>query len=147
MWLVQSSLSRPVLHHGPWSRTMEDRLFPWSNFMIHLPCSDFFKKSIYRVFGSLIRCESNVDHKEWPCTKSECAEFILIYVQKGRFWKEKKIQVCCLLLSSSTRPQKTFHYTNDYDIISLSWALVFFYWNTSLTSLTTKSVGSCQWIM
>jgi hypothetical protein len=32
---------RAGLHHGPWSRTMEHGLFPWSNLMVQLPWSQF----------------------------------------------------------------------------------------------------------
>ena len=51
---------RARLHNGPWSRTMEDGIFPWSNFL---------KKSICKAFGTLTRCKLSVDQEEWPCTK------------------------------------------------------------------------------
>ena len=56
---------RAGLHHRPWSRTMEDGLFPWSDLMVQLSWSSFLNKA----FGSLIRCKLNVDQEEWPCTK------------------------------------------------------------------------------
>ena len=43
---------RAGLHHGPWSRIMQDGLFPWSDLMVQLPWSDFLKDSVYKVFGS-----------------------------------------------------------------------------------------------
>ena len=46
--------------------TMEDGLFHGqSNLMVSFLCSSFFeKKSIYKAFGPLIGCKSNVDQEE-----------------------------------------------------------------------------------
>ena len=115
------------LHHGPWSRTIEDGLCPWSDLMV--PTSMIrIKRSVYKVFGPLTRCEPNVDQEEWPWTKKLMCLFIWIYAQKGKFWKERKYQVwpfSCLLLSSSSFPQKKFSLKIYYNYISLPWALRF----------------------
>ena len=44
--------------------TMEDDFFSWFNLLVQLPWSNFLKKSIYKVFGPLTRCKSNVDQEE-----------------------------------------------------------------------------------
>ena len=33
-----------ILHYGPWSQTMGDGMFLWSDLMVQLPWSNFFKK-------------------------------------------------------------------------------------------------------
>ena len=58
----------PVLHYGPWSRTMEDGLFQWSEFMVQLPWSDFLKKKFGKPWA-LSGCKLSADEEEWPCTK------------------------------------------------------------------------------
>ena len=58
--------------------------------MVQLPCSDSLKTQFYKAFGPLTSCKPNVDQKEWPCTKSERADFFLMYAQEGLFEKEKK---------------------------------------------------------
>ena len=93
---------RASLHHGPWSWTMEDGIFSWSNFhgLISL------KKSIYKAFGPLTRCKLNVDQEEQPCTKrndhapkSECAGFFFNICPKGQFWFKKNASLNVLLSS------------------------------------------------
>ena len=49
--------------------TMEDGLFPWSDFMIQTSMVLFLKESSYKACGPLTRCKPNVDQEEWPCTK------------------------------------------------------------------------------
>ena len=39
------------LHHGPWSWTMEDGMFPWSDLMVQLPWFDFFKNEFIKPLG------------------------------------------------------------------------------------------------
>ena len=95
---VHYSPLRAGLHHGPWSRTMEDGPCPWSDFMIQLPWSNFFK-IIYKAFGSFTRCKWNMDQEEWPCTKKwMCWFFFKLMFKKGSF--EKKKSSLTILLSS-----------------------------------------------
>ena len=78
-----------------------------------------FFGAIYKVVGPLIGCNLNVDQEIWPCTKSEYAEFIylFIYVQKGNF---KKNQVwpffvfSCLHLLFHLKKSLKFYYNNMY---------------------------------
>ena len=67
----------------PW--TMEDGLFPWSNF--HGP---IFKTNICKVFGPLSRCKSCVDQEDWPCTKRWMCWFFCNTRLKKVVLKEKK---------------------------------------------------------
>ena len=100
---------RVGLHHGPWSRTMDDGLFHgatwWSNF--HGPSS--WKNKIYKVFEPLTRCKSSLDQEERPCTKNECAYFFLTYVHKGQIWNIIPVlPFSGHLLPSSSLPPKKF---------------------------------------
>ena len=74
---LNSRSMRAGSHHGPWDHIMEDGIFLRSDLMVQHAWSDFFK-SIYKAFGPLTRCKPNVDQKEWPCTKSERANFFNI---------------------------------------------------------------------
>ena len=69
------TLLRAGLHHGLWSRTMEDGIFS----MVQLPWSDFKRIRIYKVFGPLIRCKLNVNQKEWPGTKKWMCWFLFFF--------------------------------------------------------------------
>ena len=42
------SLLRVGIHHGPWKMAF----FTWSDLVVRFPWSDYFKKLIYKVFGS-----------------------------------------------------------------------------------------------
>jgi hypothetical protein len=115
--------------HGRWLFSMV-RL-PWSNF--HDLIS--FKKSVYKVFGSLTRCKPPVNQEEWPCTKKWVCWFFLIYVQIGNFQKKiKKMQVWplfCLLLSSSSLPTLPQIKYIIITIFPCHGPLPFFYHSTS----------------
>ena len=60
--------------------TMDHEVGPWKMAFFHGPTSMvwFLKKSIYKAFVSLTRCKPNVDQVEWPCARSECADFFHI---------------------------------------------------------------------
>ena len=89
---------RAGLHHGPWKMAF----CPWSDFKVQHPMVRFLKKSIYKAFGSFIRCELNVDQEEWPCTKSECAYSVNICSKRVVLKKKSKfhhsLAFCCLRL-------------------------------------------------
>ena len=97
---TRNMISRGGLHYGPWSRTMEDGLCQWSEFMVRIPWSDFIKYTFFESLGPLTWCKSNVDQEEWPCTKKWMCWF-LIHAQKGQFIKKNQVwPFSCLLLSS-----------------------------------------------
>ena len=79
--LLVKFIVRAGLHYKPWSRTMEEGLFQWSNFL---------KKSILKALSPSLGVNRMWTKKNDHAPKSECADFILIYAQKGHFWKEKK---------------------------------------------------------
>ena len=131
---------RATSYHGPWSWTMEDGLFPWSNFMVQ-----FLKNSTYKAIGPFTRCKSNVDREEWPCIKKMnmlILEYIYIYVQKWEFWINK-IKVDHSLVFSFLHllfPQKNSlkFYLNN---ISLQWVLAARGDHTPLHFVTTCDNG------
>ena len=114
---------RAGLHHGPWNWTMEDGIFPWFHLVVQFPWSNSSKYQLdYKAFGPLTRCKPNVNQEEWPCTKSEWAEFLNI-CPKTVVWKKKfKFDHSFVFIFSS---QKYF-IKNHYNVISLPWALTFF---------------------
>ena len=57
---LDSTDHRAGFHHGPWSRTMEDGPFQWSEFMVRL----LEKKFSFESLGPLTRCKPNVDQEE-----------------------------------------------------------------------------------
>ena len=67
---------------GQWEMAFFHGPTRWSNF--HGPISK--KKSIYKAFGPLTRCKSNVDQEESPCTKKWMCWFFY-YMPKEYFWK------------------------------------------------------------
>lgn len=49
--LFFTSYLRASIHHGPSSRTMKDGLFPWFDFMVQLPWSNFLKIQFTKPLG------------------------------------------------------------------------------------------------
>ena len=122
MLTLHNSL-RAGLHHGPWSQTMEDGIFSWSNF--HGPIS---KKTIYKAFGPLTRCKPNVDQK-WMIMHQKmnvlvffnsCLTKAIVDFFKSKF-NHSLVYSCLHLLF----PKKFIE--KYYNNISLPWILVFFY--------------------
>ena len=106
-WLLEPSL-RVALHHGPWSRTMKDCLFIWSNIMVQFPWSNFLKKSICKAFEPLTRYKPNVDQGEWSCTQKWMCWFSNICPKMAFLRNTHVWPFFYLLLSSSSLPQKKF---------------------------------------
>ena len=79
---------RAGLHHGPWSRTMEDGLSSWFDLLVQLPWSDFLKHLFTKFLVPLTRCNLNVDQEEWPCTKKQMCCYIHTF-KNGSFEKIK----------------------------------------------------------
>ena len=82
-WSITSVALRAGLHHGRWHFSMVWLDGPTS--MVW-----FLKKSIYKAFGPLTRCKSNVDQEEWPCIKMWMCWLFLIYARKGQFCQKFK---------------------------------------------------------
>ena len=87
------------LHHGPWSRTIENGPFLWFDLMVW-----FLKKTTHKAFGPLTRCKPGVDQEEWL------------------FKFDHSFVFSC----SSSLPKKTFSLNFHYNIISLPWPLPIF---------------------
>ena len=99
------SLLRAGLHHGPWSRTMEDGLFPWSNFKVQ-----FLKINIYEAFGPLISVKWIWTKRNDHLPKSECVDLFNICPKNAFLRNNNKIWVSfCLLLSPSPPPPQIIH--------------------------------------
>ena len=79
---------RVGLHHGPWSRTMEDGLFPWSNFMVW-----FLKNVNLQSFWAPHWVWTECGSRRMAMHQKVSAMIFLIYVPKRQFWREKKIQL------------------------------------------------------
>ena len=128
------------LHHGPWSRTMEDDLFAWSDFMVR-----FLKKSIYKAFGPPSRCKLNVDHKIWPCTK-KCYFFLnlcpkWVVLKGGIFFKFWSFFLSSLVFIFSFPKKNSFKFFCNN--ISMSWVLAFSTEASFFASPTAKLVEPC----
>ena len=68
-------------------------------------------QTMYKVFGSPPRCKPNVDQEEWSCTKTECVDLCVVCSKMAVLKKKNKIEFdhsLCLVLSSSSLPQKKF---------------------------------------
>jgi hypothetical protein len=74
-WNISKLILRVYLHHGPWSRTMKDGLFMWSDLMVQLSWSNFFKdqftKSLSLSLGVNQMCTKRIDH----APRNGCADF------------------------------------------------------------------------
>ena len=92
---------RVGLHHGPWKMAFCHGL----TFMVSFLKKIRFAKPLGPSLGVNWMCTKRNEH----APKSECENFQK-YVQKAQFWKEKKKSLT-ILLSSSSLPQKTSHYT------------------------------------
>ena len=94
-WKLDSCSLRAGVHYGPWR---------WPFSMVRLDCPTsmvrFLKNKFLKPLGLTLGVLNQMwNKKNCYAPKSECADFFLIYVQKGHF--EKKIQVwpfSCLLL-------------------------------------------------
>ena len=84
-----SSTLRASLHHGPWSRTMEDGLYPWSDLMVQHPWFDFLKENQFtKPLDSWLGVDQMWIKRNDYAPKVNVLIF-LIYVQKRHFWKKK----------------------------------------------------------
>ena len=77
MWFIQSGAELcgeawGRLHHGPWSRTMEDGLFPWYDFMVQLPGSTFLKNQFTKSLGPSLGVNGMCTKRNDHAPKSEC---------------------------------------------------------------------------
>ena len=98
--------------YTPWTMKSDHGSWPFSmvQLMVQHPWFNFLENQIQSLW-TLTRCKLNVDRKEWPCTKSECAVFLNVCPKMAvleRKKKEKKRFDHCLVLSwsSSSLPPK-----------------------------------------
>jgi hypothetical protein len=95
------------LHHGSWSQTMKNGLFPWSNLMFQLPWSNFSKKQFTKPLGPSQGVNPMCTKKNDHAPKSECVDFSNKLLKKRSFGKTQVWPFFCLLLSSlSLLPKK-----------------------------------------
>ena len=80
------------LHHAPWSRTMEDGLFPWSNFL---------ENQFTKPLGPSLGADRMWTKRNGHAPKNECVLSYLNISPNGSFEKAKVRPFPCLLLSSS----------------------------------------------
>ena len=81
---------RAGLHHGPWSRIMEDDLSPWSDSMIQLSWSDFLKNKFIKPLGPSLSVNQMWIKKNDHAPKSACVDFCFFYIcPKMPFLKKK----------------------------------------------------------
>jgi hypothetical protein len=50
-WNAMRAQLRAGLHHGPWTQTMEDGLFSWSDLMVEHPWSAFLENQFIKSLG------------------------------------------------------------------------------------------------
>ena len=138
---------RASLHHGPWSRTLEDGLFAWFDLMVQLPWSDFLKNQFTKPLGPSLGVNWIWIKRNDHAPKSECVDLFFFNVQKGQFWKNSSLTILLsslvFIFSSRNYIPLSFYYNN----ISLPWALAFFYHITSFASPTAKPGGPCHWLL
>ena len=82
---------RANLHHLPWSWNMEGGMFSWSNLMVQISWSDPLKKSIYKAFGPLTRCNSMWTKRNDQASKGECVGFLNISPKLAIFRKPNQV--------------------------------------------------------
>ena len=137
----------------PWTMKSDHGRWPFSmvQLMVQHPWFNFLENQIQSLW-TLTRCKLNVDRKDWPCTKSECAGFFKCMPKNGSFGKKKKGKKkvwplsCLVLVFIFSSPKK--NHSKFLNIISLLWALAFFSTRAPpFTSPTAKTVGPCQRIM
>jgi hypothetical protein len=108
----------------PWTtkRTMEDGVFPWSNFMVQLPWSDFLKYQFTKPLGPSLGVNQIWAKRNDHAPKSECVD---------------SFKIC---------PKRKFRKKMKFDH-SFVFTLPFSYHSTSFAPPTTKPVRPCQWVM
>ena len=72
---------RATLHHGPRSKTMEDGIFPWSDFMVQLPWFDFLRNQFTKPLGPSLGLHPMWTKRNDRASTNECDDF-LIYAPK-----------------------------------------------------------------
>ena len=84
-----------------WTMISEHERWPFPMIWLDGPTSmaQFLKELIYKAFGPLTRCKSNLDKEEWHAPKVNML-ISLVYAQNGQFPKRKKFQVWPFFLSS-----------------------------------------------
>ena len=106
------------LYHGPWSRTMEDGLFPGPI---------YWKINLQSLWTrALTRCKLNVDQEVRMTTHQKINVLIFCYLdaQKGQFKKRSKVKpLFCLHLFF---PNEISLENQNHNIISLPWLRCFF---------------------
>ena len=138
--------------YTPWTMKSDHGSWPFSmvQLMVQHPWFNFLENQIQSLW-TLTRCKLNVDRKEWPCTKSECAVFLNVCPKMAvleRKKRKKKVWPlsCLVLVFIFSSPKK--NHSKFLNIISLLWALAFFSTRAPpFTSPTAKTVGPCQRIM
>jgi hypothetical protein len=126
-----------VYTNGPWSQTMEDGLFPWS---------DFLKNQLTKSLELWLRVNQMWTKRNGHAPKNECADFFNICAKRAILKRKEKNSI---LLSLSTLPPKkiiNFYYTVIKIVCHgpLPFFFFFLHQSASFASLTTKPVGPCQ---
>ena len=150
MYLMASFpfMLRASLHRGPWSRTMEDGLFPWSDYMVWLSWSDFLKNQFTKLLGLHLGVKFIVDQKEWPCTRKWMCLFFNIWLKRQFSQKQSwtiLLSSLVFVFSLPPRPKIKIHWTF---IITTFFVMdpCLFLLERLLCLSHYNHVGPCQWI-
>ena len=117
---------RAGLHHGPWSHTMEDGPFPWSNFHGPIP----WEINLQTLLGPSLGVNYMWAERNNHTPKSECANFFNICPKRVVFQKNDikfDYLLCCLLLSSPSlpTPKRNREIKNKNHNFFIIWAFIF----------------------
>jgi len=131
-FMVMTRGSCVKLPLGP-DYTMDHGRWPSPMVWLHGPASIvrffFKKKTIYKAFGPLTRCNQDVDQEGWPCTKKWMWWFFLnIWPRRAVLKENLKLDHSLVFIFFS--PKKKTYKKHCYNNISLPWAPTFFYKNT-----------------
>ena len=106
---------------------MEDYLFPWSNFMVHLSWSDFFKSNLQSLWAPSPGVNRIWTKRNDHAPKSECASFffsnicpMMAVLEKFKF--DYSFAFSCFHLLFPKKVSLKI----CYNIITMPWALAFF---------------------
>ena len=94
---------RVGLHNGPCSRTMENSLFSWSNFMVQFPWFDFLKYQFSKLLGPSLGVNQmwtkRNDHApkcEWADYFNICRKMVVLKKNQVRpFYTEVLDEIVC----------------------------------------------------
>ena len=98
---------RAGLHHGPWSRTMEDEIFPWSDLMVQFPWYHFLQNQFTKLLGPSFGANRICIKRNGHAPKSDCANIFKLCPKRAVLEKiikyDYSLVFSCLRLNSSKK--------------------------------------------